>query len=104
MFPDSDAEVPHLALDPLDLGAGMDGDVRVPGHLDHLRREDAHRAVVRGGERLVELGHVPADGRFALDEVDVDVVVGKVERRLDARDPPGADDDDLSHGGTSLRG
>ncbi|MBA7481394.1 hypothetical protein ES707_16864 [subsurface metagenome] len=101
VLPDPDPEPADLSLDRLDLGAGVDGDVLVPGHLHHLRREDAHGAVV-GGERLVELGHMPADGRFAFDEVHVDIVVCKVERCLDAGNP-GADDHDVSHGGTSLR-
>ena len=101
VFPDPDAEAPGLAVDRLDLGACVDGDVRVPAHIHHLWREDAHGAVVCG-KRLIELSHMPADGGFALDEVHVDVVAGKVERRLDSGDP-GADDDNLSHCDTPRR-
>ena len=54
---------------------------------DHLRGEDAGRAVERG-EGLVELGHVPADGPRALHQVDLLVGVGDLEGRLDAGDPP----------------
>jgi hypothetical protein len=48
-------------------------------------RQDAGRAI-QGREGLVELGHVPADGRFALDQVDMEARVGDLERRLDAGD------------------
>ena len=54
-------------------------------HRDHLRRQDAGRAIQRG-EGLVELGHVPADGRLALDQVDVVAGVGDLQRALDAGD------------------
>ncbi len=101
MLPDPDLEVADLTGDRFDLRAGVDGNVWMPGHLHHLRREDAHGAVVRR-KRLVELGHMPTDARLAFDEVDMDVVAGKVERCLDAGDP-GTDDHDVSHGGTSLQ-
>ena len=58
------------------------------GH--HLRGEDAGRAVERR-EGLVELGHVAADRRLALDEVDREAGVGDLERGGDAGDPA-ADD------------
>ena len=57
----------------------------------HLRGEDAGGAV-EGRERLVELGHVPADRRLALDEVDREAGVGDLERRRDPGDPA-ADDE-----------
>ena len=59
--------------------------------VDHLRGEDAGRAVERR-ERLVELGHVAADRRLALDEVDGEAGVGDLERGRDAGDPA-ADDE-----------
>ena len=51
----------------------------------HLRREDAGGAVQRG-EGLVELGHVAADGRLALDQVDLLAGLGQRQRRVDAGD------------------
>ena len=71
-------------------------DVEVPAGLDQLGRQRAHRAVV-GGEGLVELRHVTAQGRRLLDEVDLVPPFGKVERALDARDA--AADDKRSTGG-----
>ena len=46
--------------------------------LDQLGRQRTHRAVV-GGERLVELGHVAAQGGRLVDEVDLVAAFGQVE-------------------------
>ena len=67
----------------LDLAVGHQRDVRVPGRLDHARRQDALRAVQRR-ERLRELAHVPADARRLLDEHHLVPAVGDVQRHLDA--------------------
>ena len=50
-----------------------------------LRCEDAGGAI-EGGEGLVELRHVPADRRFALDQIHRITRVGDLERGLDAGD------------------
>ena len=78
-----DAEMTNFAIDLLNLGACVDGDVGVTGHVHHLGGEDAHGAVIRG-KRLVQLCHVAADGRLALDEVDMDAMGSDIERSLDA--------------------
>ena len=85
LLADLHLEVAHRAADFLQLGVGQQGDVLVLADLRHLRREDAGRAVERG-EGLVELGHVAADARLALDEVDVVAGVGQLERGLQAGD------------------
>ena len=59
--------------------------------VDHLRRQDAGRAVERG-EGLVVLRHVAADGRFTLDEVDRVPSIRDLQRRSDAGDAT-ADDE-----------
>ena len=41
----------------------------MPADLDQFRREDSHGAVIRG-IGLVKLGHVAADGRRLLYQVD----------------------------------
>ncbi len=52
------------------------------------------------GKVLSSWAMCPPMVEFALDEVDADVMPGKVERSLDAGHP-GTDDDDLTHPGTS---
>ena len=69
----------------VDLGVGPERDVRVRADLGHLRRQDAGRAV-EGGEGLVELGHVPADGGLALDQIDLLAGVGQGQGGVDAGD------------------
>ncbi len=59
-----DPEVPGLPFEGQDLRAGEDLDVEVPPHVHQLGADGAHRAVV-GGEGLVQLGHVAADGGAA---------------------------------------
>ena len=54
-------------------------------HGGHLRRQDAGGAIERR-EGLVELGHVPADGRLAFHQVDVLAGVGQGQRGVDAGD------------------
>ena len=92
-------EVAGLALEAGELGVGDDLDVEVPPGFDQLRRQRAHRAVV-GGEGLVELRHVAAEGRRLLDEVDLVPALGEVERTLDAGDAATEDESSTGRGGT----
>ena len=85
-----DPEVAHIAGDLLHLAEGQQVDVRVLADLHHLRSEDAGRAVERR-EGLVELGHLAADARLPLHQVDMLAGVGEGERRMDPPDPA-ADD------------
>ena len=55
-------------------------------HAGHLGRQDAGGAV-EGGEGLVKLGHVPADGGLTLDQKDLLPGVRDGQRRVDARNP-----------------
>ncbi len=79
------AEVAGLALETGELGVGDDLDVEVPAGFDQLRRQRTHRTVV-GGEGLVELRHVAAEGRRLLDQIDLVPPLGQVEGTLDAGD------------------
>ena len=63
-----------------------DVDVGVSSHLDQLRRDDAHGAVVRR-EGLVQGCHLPADGRGFLCQVDPESGVCQVEGGLNPRNP-----------------
>ena len=62
LFGQSDHEVTRLSLYPFNLGIGEYLDVFLPADLDQFGRKDSHGAVI-GGEGLVELGHVAANGR-----------------------------------------
>ncbi|OPZ85249.1 MAG: hypothetical protein BWY76_01490 [bacterium ADurb.Bin429] len=79
------AEVAHVAGHLRHFRVGPQRDVRVHPHQRHFRGEDAGRAV-EGGEGLVELRHVAADGRLALHQVDLLAGVGQRQRRVDAGD------------------
>ncbi len=59
---------------------------------DQARADIAHGAVV-GGERLVQLRHVPADGRLLFDEIDLEALLGEIERSLHPRDATTDDHD-----------
>jgi len=85
-------EVAGLAVEPHDLAVDVQVDVQVAAGLDQLRADGAHGAVI-GGEGLVELGHVPADGGPRLDEVHAEALVGQVEAGLHSGDAA-ADDED----------
>src|SRR5208283_5409675 len=76
------ADVPiHLGH----FGVGPQGDIGMGAHRRHLRGQDAGGAI-EGGEGLIELGHVAADGRFPLHQVDLLAGVGKRQGRVDAGD------------------
>ena len=78
-------KIADIAFQLVHLAVAEQGDVGVAAGVDHLGGQDAGRAV-QGGKGLVELGHVPADGGLALDQVDVDAGLGDVQRGLNAGD------------------
>ena len=82
---DGGTEIARFALHLQQIGGCQDLDVAMAAGLHQLGRKDAHRAVV-GGKRLVELGHLAANGWRALDEVDFDTRVSQVQGRLDSSD------------------
>jgi len=55
-------KVSCFTFDFFDFGVAQDLYVLVPADLDQFGREYSHRAVV-GGEGLIELSHMAADGR-----------------------------------------
>ena len=67
-FRQGDLEIPCLPGDTVYFRIRQDLDIRMPADLDQFGCENSHRAVV-GREGLVELGHVPADGRCLLYQV-----------------------------------
>ena len=58
----------------------------MPADLDQFRGEDSHGAVI-GGKGLVKLGHMPANARSFLDQINLKAGCGKIKRCLDTADP-----------------
>ena len=68
LFNQSYFEVSCFPFDTINFGISQDLYIRMPSNLDELRSEYSYGAVV-GGKGLIELGHMPADGRRLVDKV-----------------------------------
>jgi hypothetical protein len=68
--------------------------IGMPADLDQFGREYSDGAVI-GRKGLVKLGHMAANGRRLVDQVDLKTRSGKIERGLNATDPS-ADNHDVS--------
>ena len=78
----------------VNFGIGQDLDIGMPADLDQFWSQYSHRAVI-GGIGLVKLGHMAANGRRFLNEVNLKTSTGKIEGGLNAADPP-TDNHDVS--------
>ena len=78
---DRDVEITGFAADTKDLRIDHQVDIEMPSGFDKLWADGAHGAVVRG-KGLIELGHMSADGGFAIHEVDAETLVSQVETGL----------------------
>ena len=78
-------EVPRFAFYAVDLCIGHDFYVGMPVAFNELWGFDAHGAVVCG-KGLIELGHVAADGRRSIDQIDFEARRAQVEGCLYAAD------------------
>ena len=58
----------------------------MPADLDQFGRENSHGAVI-GGKGLVELGHMPANARPFLNQIDLKTSGCKIKRGLNTTDP-----------------
>ena len=65
----------------------------MPADLDQFRREYSNGTVI-GWEGLVKLGHMAANGRCLIDQVDLKAGIGKIKRCLHTADPS-ADNHDI---------
>jgi hypothetical protein len=86
LFGQRDRKVACLSADTVDFGVGENFDVGMPADLDQFGREDSHGAVI-GGIGLVKLGHMAANGRGLLDQINLITNFGKIKRGLNAADP-----------------
>ena len=65
---------------------GQDLDVGVPADLDQFGRKYSGGAVI-GGKGLVKLGHMAANGRRLVHQINLKTRSGKIKRGLDPADP-----------------
>jgi len=87
-------EVPYFSLYTVNFSIGENFYVRMPADLDQLGCEYSHGAVI-GREGLVELGHVAADRRRLLNQIDLEACIGKIEGGLNTADAS-ADNHDIA--------
>jgi hypothetical protein len=60
--------------------------IGMPADLDQFGREYSNGAVI-GGKGLVKLGHMAANGRCLIDQVNLKTRSGKIKRGLNSADP-----------------
>src|SRR5208283_2572575 len=65
---------------------GEDLYIWMPADLDQFGRENSHGTVI-GGKGLVKLGHMAANARRFLNQVNLEPGRGKIKRGLNAADP-----------------
>ena len=58
----------------------------MPADLDQFGREYSNGAVI-GGKGLVKLGHMAANGRCLVHQINLKTRSGKIKRGLDPADP-----------------
>jgi len=88
------AEVAFFTFNGSDFGKRQDFYVWVPADLDQFRCQNSHRAVI-GWKGLIELGHVAANARPLLNQVDLESSSGQVQGCLDTTDTT-PDNQDIS--------
>jgi len=79
-------EVSCLAFYTVNLSIRQDFDVGMPADLDQFGRKYSYGAVI-GGKGLVKLGHVAANGRCLVHQVNLETRSGKIKRGLNTADP-----------------
>jgi len=89
-----DPKVPCFSFYTVNVSIGQDLYVGVPADLDQFGRKNSYRAVI-GGKGLVELGHVAANGRRLVHQIDLKTRRSKIERGLDPADSS-TDDHDIA--------
>jgi hypothetical protein len=80
-----DAVHPVDGLDCFHLGVGENLDIHVMRRRGHLRGGDATGAIQRRKD-LAEGNHVAPDAGLALDDQNLQALIGQIERRLQASD------------------
>lgn len=79
-------KISGLPLYPINFGIGQDLYVGMPADLDQLGSEYSDGAVI-SGKGLVKLGHVTANGRRLVDQINLKTRRGQIKRGLNTADP-----------------
>jgi len=79
-------EVSCFAIYTVNVSIGQDFYVGMPADLDQFGRKYSDGAVI-GGKGLVKLGHMAANGRCLVHQIDLKTRSGKIKRGLDPADP-----------------
>jgi hypothetical protein len=79
-------EVSRFSFYTVNVSIRQDFYVGMPADLDQFGRKYSDGAVI-GGKGLVKLGHMAANGRCLVDEVNAKTRRGKIKRGLDPADP-----------------
>jgi len=86
LFGQSYPEVSCFSFYAVNFSIRQDLYIGMPADLDQFRREYSSGAVV-GGKGLVKLGHVAANGRRPIDQVNLKPRRAKIKRGLNTADP-----------------
>ena len=85
LFSQGYLEVSCFPLDTVNFSIGQDLYIGMPADLDQFGREYSDGTVI-GGKGLVELGHMAANGRSLVDQVNFKTRSGKIKRGLNTAD------------------
>jgi hypothetical protein len=86
LFGQSYLEVSCFSFYAVNVSIRQDLYIGMPADLDQLGRKYSDGAVI-GGKGLVKLGHVAANGRRLVHQIDLETRSSKVKRGLDPADP-----------------
>ena len=86
LFNQRDLEVSRFPFDTVNFSIRQDLYVGMPADLDQFGREYSDGAVI-GRKGLVKLGHMAANGRRLVDQVNLKTRSGKIKRGLNTADP-----------------
>ena len=86
LFNQGDPEVPSFAFYLINFGIAQDLYVGIPADLDQFGREYSHGAVI-GRKGLVKLGHMAANGRRLVHQVNLKTCGSKIKGGLNTTDP-----------------
>jgi len=86
LFNQGDLEVSCFPYDTVNFSIRQDLYIGIPADLDQFGREYSDGAVI-GGKGLVKLGHMAANGRCLVDQVNLKTSSGKIKRGLNTADP-----------------
>jgi len=86
LFVQGDLEVSCFSFYSANFCIGQNLYVGMPADLDQFRRENSHGAII-GGIGLVQLGHMSANGRRFLNQINLIARIGQIQSGLDTADP-----------------